>query len=84
MKKLYIDKYLTITLLNDNYYMVETISGIFKGYYKKMNKNTYEMRLDYWKDKKTNRLKGEKNKLYNHTCKWFTYIIEKYTKEAEI
>lgn len=80
MKELYKNHNLTITLLNNNYYMIESPFVILKGYYKRLNNNTIEMRLDYWKDGKTNKLKGNTNKLFNHTCNWFVSILEKYLK----
>ena len=76
MKKLYDENNIKITLLNDNYYMIEAPYATLKGYYERINKNSCKMRLDFWKDGKTNRLKSYKNKLFNHTCNWFVYILQ--------
>ena len=76
MKELYNNNNIIITLLSDNYYMVQAPYAILKGYYKRINAHAYKIRLDYWKDGKTNRLKSEKNKLFNHTRDWFAYILQ--------
>lgn len=78
MKELYKKNDITITLLNDNYYMIEAPCATLKGFYQKINKYQCKMRLDYWKDGKTNRLKSNKNKMFDHTCRWFVYILQKY------
>lgn len=76
MKELYHKGNITITLLNEDYYLIEAPFATLKGYYKRINNNSYKMRLDYWKDGKTNRLKNQKNKMFVHTCKWFAYILQ--------
>ena len=83
MKVLYERENLRITLLNEDYYMVETPCHTLRGYYKRLGENKSVARIDYWKDGKTGRLKSSKNKLYNHTLRWFDYILEEYLgKEA--
>lgn len=79
MKELYNKNNLIITLLNKNYYMIESNFATLKGYCERINDNSFKMRLDYWKDNKTKRVKTSKNKLFNHTCNWFSYILQKYT-----
>ena len=76
MKELYNKNNITIKLLNDDYYMIQAPYATLKGYYKRINKFSYIVRLDYWKDGKTNRIKSEKNKLFNHTRNWFAYILQ--------
>lgn len=76
MKELYNKNNIIITLLNDNYYMLQAPYATLKGYYKRINNHAYIVRLDYWKDGKTNRIKSEKNKLFNHTRNWFAYILQ--------
>lgn len=76
MKELYNKGNIKIFLLNNDYYMIQAPYATLKGYYKKINDRACKMRLDYWKDGKTNRLKSNKNKLFNHTCNWFVYILQ--------
>lgn len=76
MKELYNKNNINIILLSDNYYMIISPYAELKGYYKRINSHAYVVRLDYWKDGKTKRIKSEKNKLFNHTRDWFAYILQ--------
>lgn len=70
-----------ITNNGNNIYTLETKTYKCVGYYEKISNNMTKVNLIKWYDKNTKRYKTYKNKLYNHTLKWFAYMLEKY-KEA--
>lgn len=67
-----------IRSVGNNKYIVDTIGYKCEGYYKRLQNKTTEVKLEKWFDKNTKRYKTSKNKLYNHTQRWFAYMVEKY------
>lgn len=83
MKLVYEEKtsdnlYIKIFQYEDDMYILETNGHHCEGLVQKLEGNKTRVRLDDWYDRTTKRHKGRSNKLFNHTEKWFCYMIEKY------
>lgn len=72
---------LKVEKLGENYYHVSSPYADIQGLYVRLDGGKFKVRLDTWRDGKTNRIRTYKNKLYNHTCNWFAYIIDEYGGE---
>lgn len=70
--------YIKIFQCDNDIYIVDTSGDKCTGLIQKIDSNKTRIRLDDWYDKTTKRHKGKSNKLFNHTERWFLYMVEKY------
>lgn len=70
--------YIKIFYYENDIYILDTPTHHCKGLVQKVENSKTIVRLDEWYDRSTKRHKGKSNKLFNHTERWFCYMIEKY------
>lgn len=70
--------YVKIFQCENNIYILDTSGHKCTGLIQVLDNNRTRIRLDDWYDKSTKRHKGQTNKLFNHTERWFLYMVEEY------
>lgn len=70
--------YIEIYACDNDIFIVDTNGHTCVGMVQKLDSNNFRVCLNEWFDKNTKRHKGRSNKLFNHTEKWFLYMLEKY------